>query len=73
MGLSYEMNNYLQELGFDPDKKYDTPSSLEEASIRSIESFIGSALPDKPKQSGGRFPITGPSVIRNTKNSDLFT
>lgn len=66
MDLSYEMNNYLQELGFDPNKKYDTPSSLEEASIRSIESFIGSALPDKPKQSGGMFHITGPSVIGNT-------
>ena len=53
MDLSNEMNNYLQELGFDPNKEYDAPSSLEEASIRSIEAFIGSALPDKPKQSGG--------------------
>ena len=66
MVLSDEMNNYLQELGFDPSKEYDTPSSLEEASIRSIEAFIGSAISDSCKRSRGIFHITGPSVLGNT-------
>lgn len=66
MDLSNELNSYLQELGFDPNKEYDVPDSLEEATIRSIETFVGSTQKDRSNRSGGFFHITGPSVLGNT-------
>lgn len=61
-----EMNERLQELGFDPNKDYDAPGTLEEASLQSIERFIGSTAHKEPRRSRGLFHITGPSVSGNT-------
>lgn len=68
MALSDKTKAFLDDLGFDPSASYDVPASALEASVRSLESFLGS-VPDahvRNRESSGSIHIAGPSVVGHT-------
>lgn len=68
MALSDKTKAFLDGLGFDPDAVYDVPESAWEASLQSLESFIGSSVDAKSHacESSGTIHITGPAVLGHT-------